>query len=203
MEPQYNFNDDYSPQEPTASWGSHIVEFIQTLAVFAAIGAAVYYFVAQPHKVSGPSMHPTFKNGDYILTDKVTYRFSEPKLGDVVVFKNPRDESQDFIKRVMGTPGDKVKIQNRKVYVNDQLQKETYLDPKVETDPHAFMPENVEVTVEPGRYLVFGDNRLQSSDSREWGFITKSEIIGKVFFRYWPWESFGLFDHDQEFKGEN
>lgn len=182
-----NFSD-----QNKQSLASHIVEFIQTLAVFAAIGAAIYYFIAQPHKVSGPSMLPTFKSGDYIITDKVSYLFSEPERGDIVVFKNPRDEQQDFIKRVIGVPGDRVKIQNKQVYLNSEQLEEPYLKPNLETDPGLFMPEGKEVTVEPGHLLVMGDNRPQSSDSRAWGFITNAEVIGKVFLRYWPLTSIGI-----------
>src|SRR3990167_9504379 len=91
-------------EKPKQSIGSHLVEFIQTLVIFAAIASAIYLFLAQPHKVSGKSMYPNFDNGDYIITDKITYRFSEPQRGDIVVFKNPKDESQDFIKRIIALP---------------------------------------------------------------------------------------------------
>lgn len=182
---------DYNYTDPAPSFGSRVIEFIQTFAVFLAIGAALYYFVAQPHKVSGPSMFPTFHNGEYILTDKVTYTFSEPKRGDVIVFKNPRDESQDFIKRVMGVSQDRVKVQDHRVYLNGELLPEPYLNPSVLTEPRSFMREGEEVFVANGQYLVFGDNRPQSSDSREWGFIKRKEIIGKVFFRYWPPSAIG------------
>lgn len=180
------------PQTPPTSFKAHMIELFQTLVVFAAIGTAIYWLVAQPHKVSGSSMFPNFKDGDYIITDKLTYKFSEPKRGDVVVFKNPKDQSQDFIKRIIGLPGDKVKVQGGKVFVNDQHLDEPYLK-DVYTESRSFMQEGEEITVIPGHYLTFGDNRPHSSDSREWGFVEKNELIGKVFLRYWPKDSFGLY----------
>lgn len=182
-------NPDYLTIEPPKAqptFKDHFIELFQTLVVFATIATIIYWLVAQPHKVSGSSMFPNFKDGDYIITDKVTYKFNEPARGDVVVFKNPRDESQDFIKRIMGLPGDRVKVQSGHVYINDKLVNEPYLKPEVITNPGNFMHEGQEVVVQPGEYLAMGDNRPHSSDSREWGYVTKQEIIGRVFFRYWP-----------------
>lgn len=177
---------------PQTSFKEHFVELFQTLVVFATLATILYWLVAQPHKVSGASMYPNFKDGDYIITDKVTYKFSEPARGDVIVFKNPRDEAQDFIKRIMGLPGDNVKVQNGHVYVNAQLVNEGFLKSDVVTNPGSFMHEGQEVVVQPGEYLAMGDNRPHSSDSREWGFVTKQEIIGRVFVRYWPATEVGL-----------
>lgn len=171
---------------------SHVVDFIQTLVVFGAIFAIIYLFIAQPHKVSGNSMVPTFKNGDYILTDKITYRFGTPKRGEVIVLKNPKDESQDFIKRIIAIPGDTLRIEGNSVYLNSQLLTEVYLPPATPTRSGDFLTEKLDIKVGPNQYFVFGDNRDHSSDSRAWGGITKEEIVGKVFFRYWPPQSFGL-----------
>lgn len=172
---------------------SHIIDFIQTLVVFGAIFALIYLLVAQPHKVSGRSMVPTFQDGDYIFTDKLTYRFREPMHGEVVVLKNPRDESEDFIKRIIALPGDSIKIENSRIYVNGQPTNESYLPADTPTRSGSFLNEGIEVNAANNQYFVIGDNRDHSSDSREWGPITKEEIIGKVFFRYWPPQSFGIF----------
>lgn len=189
------------PNEPKPSLASHFIEFFQTLVVFAAIASSIYLFIAQPHKVSGQSMFPNFHDGDYIITDKLTYRFSDPKRGDVIVFKNPQNEDQDFIKRIMAKPGDKVKVLNGNVYVNGKLIQEPYLKPEVFTEPKSFLQEGGEKKVEPNQYIVMGDNRMNSSDSRVWGPITKQEIIGKVLFRYWPKESIGLYPAAFSFDG--
>lgn len=181
------------PEKKPTSLKDHVIDFFQTLVVFAAIGTAVYWLVAQPHKVSGSSMFPNFKNGDYIITDKITYRLSEPERGDIVVFKNPKDETQDFIKRIIGVPGDKIKVQSGKIYLNGGELNEPYLSETVITNAGSFLSEGEEITVEPGHFITIGDNRPASSDSREWGFITRQEIIGKVFFRYWPATEMGLY----------
>lgn len=183
----------YRPESERRSvtFKDHVIDFFQTLVVFAAIGTAIYWLIAQPHKVSGSSMHPNFKNGDYIITDKLTYRIYEPRRGDIVVFKNPKDETQDFIKRIIGVPRDRVKIQGGYTYVNGEKLNEPYLG-NLTTNPGSFLVDGREITVEAGKYITFGDNRPASSDSREWGFITREEIIGKVFFRYWPANEIGL-----------
>lgn len=181
------------PEKPKQSLGSHFVEFIQTLVIFAAIASAIYLFLAQPHKVSGKSMYPNFDNGDYIITDKVTYRFSEPQRGDIVVFKNPKDESQDFIKRIMAVPGDTIKIQDGHIYLNGERLKEPFINSDIITNPGFFLQEGETIAVPDEKYIVIGDNRSNSSDSREWGFIEKKEIIGRVFVRYWPSNAIGLY----------
>ncbi len=167
------------------------MEFIETLVVFGAIFAFIYLFVAQFHKVQGNSMLPTFHTGDYLVTDKVTYRFREPKLGEIVVVKNPRDESQDFIKRIIAVPGDTIEISNRKVILNGNVLKEKYLPEGRPTPGGAFLNEGNPVKVATNQYIVIGDNREHSSDSREWGPVTKKEIIGRALFRYFPPQSIG------------
>lgn len=171
---------------------SHFIDFIQTLVVFGAIFALIYLFVAQPHKVSGSSMVPTFRSGDYILTDKLSYRFGNPKRGDVIVLRNPRDETQDFIKRIIAVPGETIRIEDNSVYLNGKLLNEPYLPPGTSTSRGAFLPDKVDVKAGPNQYFVMGDNRSHSSDSRAWGGVTKEEIVGRVFFRYFPPQSLGL-----------
>ncbi len=166
--------------------GTHIIDFIQTLVVFGAVFALVYLFVAQFHKVSGNSMIPTFHNGDYIITEKISYKLGEPKRGQVIVLKNPKEESQDFIKRIVALPGDTIRIQNGAVFINDQAISEKYLPEGTITLPETFLTEGLTIKAGENQYFVLGDNRNHSSDSREWGTITRQEIIGRAFFRYWP-----------------
>lgn len=182
----------YQPEQEGVSLKSHIIDFIQTLVVFFAIGTIVYYLLSQPHKVIGSSMVPNFHDGDYILTDKVTYRFSKPKKGDIVVFKNPLDKSQDFIKRIVATAGESIRVEDGNVYINGKALSEPYLPESLTTEEGSFLQEGEEVVVPPQNLAVFGDNRFHSSDSRTWGFIHRTEIIGKVFIRYWPTSSMGL-----------
>lgn len=192
-----NDTTSFSPEPQKSFFGQisdHVIDFIQTLVVFGAIFALIYLFIAQPHKVSGNSMHPTFYDGDYILTDKLSYRLNLPKHGDVIVLKNPKDESQDFIKRIIAVPGDTIMISNNAVYLNGIPLKESYLPANIIIRGGTFLTENAPVKAGPNQYFVLGDNRAHSSDSREWGSVTKEEIIGKTFFRYFPLNHFGIFN---------
>lgn len=180
------------PKSFMQNLGGYLVEFFETLVVFGAIFAAIYLFVAQFHKVSGNSMVPTMHNADYLITEKVSYRFRNPKHGEMVVLKNPRDESQDFIKRIIAVPGDTIQISNKSVYLNGQLLQETYLPPGTPTPAGAFLTEGLVVKVADNQYFVIGDNREHSSDSREWGPITKVEVVGRALFRYFPITAIGL-----------
>jgi signal peptidase I len=146
----------------------------------------VQFFIAKPHQVSGSSMVPNFENGDYIITNIIGLKFSPIKRGEVLIFKNPRDTSVVFIKRVIGLPGETIKVEGGKTYVNDKLLSEPYLPPGTPTNPRSFMAEGEEITVPQDQYIVFGDNREGSSDSREWGTLPKDLIIGQALFRYWP-----------------
>ncbi|MBI2599750.1 signal peptidase I [Candidatus Daviesbacteria bacterium] len=172
--------------------GTYLIDFIETLVVFGAIFALIYLFVAQFHKVSGNSMLPTMHDGDYLITEKVSYKLNQPKRGDIVVLQNPKDESQDFIKRIIAVPGDTIKIENNRVFVNGGTKSEDYLPPNTVTRSGNFLREGASVTMDSNQYFVIGDNRNHSSDSREWGPITRGEIVGKAFFRYWPPQSVGL-----------
>lgn len=163
------------------------LDAVQTLLVAAAVFLVIYMFLFRPFEVSGESMFPNFHDKEYVLTNLIVLRFGNPKLGDVIVFKAPPDPEKDYIKRVIAVAGDSVMIKSGSVYVNDQLLDENaYLKPEVKTYPGAFLKENVAVTVPPGTYFVMGDNRSYSSDSREWGFVKESDLIGKSFFVYWP-----------------
>lgn len=183
---------DIPPKGFFGNFSGYLVEFFETLVVFGAIFASIYLFVAQFHKVSGNSMVPTFHTGDYLITEKVSYRFRNPKYREIVVLKNPRDESQDFIKRIIAVPGDTVEIKNGTVYLNNQPLKENYLPVGTLTRAGAFITEGTSIKAGNNQYFVFGDNREHSSDSREWGPVTKEELIGRALFRYWPPQVIGL-----------
>ncbi len=165
-----------------------VLDTLQTILLAASIFLVIYIFLFRPFQVSGESMFPTFKNKEYILTNLVTLRFGNPIKGDVIVFKSPTDRDKDFIKRVIATEGDTVNVKDGHVFVNgEQLDETKYLKEDVPTYGGAFLRDGDEpVTVPAGQYIVMGDNRPYSSDSREWGFLTQKDIIGKSFFVYWP-----------------
>lgn len=186
-----DYDFDFS-QKKSSGVKAYLIEFFQTLAVCLVIGILIYWLVAQPHKVSGVSMMPNFHNNDYIITNKIGYRLYPPKRGDVVVLNNPKDLSEAFIKRIIGLPGEKIRVQNGHVYINGEKLNEPYLAADLLTAPGAFLSEGNEVAIPQGDYIVIGDNRPQSLDSREWGYAPREDIIGQVFFRYWPKETLGL-----------
>lgn len=168
------------------------LDFLETIVVSLAIFAVVYIFLFQPHQVDGRSMEPNFHNGEYILTDKLSYRLHPPKRGDVVVFHSPQDERSDFIKRIIGVPGDTILLRGGHVYLNGTKLEEKYVNDPGQVLPGRYIREGDTISVAPGQYIVMGDNRLHSSDSREWGPVTFGGIVGRAFFRYWPIPDFGL-----------
>lgn len=164
------------------------LDTLQTILLAASIFLVIYIFLFRPFQVSGESMFPTFKNKEYILTNLVTLNFEDPVKGDVIVFKSPTDREKDFIKRVIATAGDTVYVKDGFVYVNDQkLDEHNYLSDDVRTYGGSFLQDGgTPVQVPDGKYIVMGDNRPFSSDSREWGFLERKDIRGKSFFVYWP-----------------
>ena len=187
--------NDYTTTPPKGFWEKfrgYFIEFFETIVVVTAIFALIYLFVAQFHKVSGNSMIPTLQSNDYLITEKISYRFGKPKKSDIIVLKNPRDESQDFIKRIIATSGDTIKIEKNSVFINGVVINEPYLPSGILTRSGGFLTEGSEIKVGTNQYFVFGDNRNHSSDSREWGPVTKKEIVGKAFFRYLPLPNMGL-----------
>jgi signal peptidase I len=163
------------------------LDTIQTFLLAAAVFLVIYAFLLRPFEVKGDSMYPNFKNGEYVLTNLISLRLGSPKLGDVVVFKAPNDSEKDYIKRVIGLPGDRVMVKDGSVYVNGALfEQKKFLKDTVKTYAGAFLAEGQEVVVPQNNFLVLGDNRPYSSDSREWGFVKKTELIGISFIVYWP-----------------
>lgn len=171
------------------------LDFIETIVIALAIFVVVYRFLFQPHQVKGNSMYDNFHDGEYILTDKISYRFRPPQRDDVVVFKAPQNEDYDYIKRIIAMPGDRIKVSQGRIYVNDQAVDESgYLDPRINTAAGVWAKEGQSLTVPANEYIVMGDNRSHSSDSREWGPVPQANIVGRAWLRYWPLNQIGLID---------
>ena len=170
-----------------------VIEIVQIVVVAAAIIIPVRFFLVQPFYVRGASMEPTFFDKEYLLIDEITYRFAEPKRGDVVVFRYPRDPSEFFIKRIVGMPGDTVDVKDGGVTITNQdhaggvVLEETYLDQPVTIG-------NKHVTLNPDEYFLLGDNRGSSLDSRNFGPVKEEYIVGKVWLRGLPLDRFSLFE---------
>ncbi len=152
--------------------------------IFAVLMAVlIVVFVVQPVKVEGTSMLPRLENEERIFVNKFTYYFNSIQRGDIVVFWFPKDPSKSFIKRVIGLPGDRIRMDEQgQLYINGQPVAEPYLSPDHNKDPDSI----TEQTIDQHYYFVMGDNRDASNDSRAWGLVPEKYIYGKAMFRYWP-----------------
>lgn len=166
-------------------------DVVETFVIAGAVVIFVYLFVASPHEVIGISMEDNFINGEYLLADKITYHLNTPQRGDVIIFKH--SDTTDYIKRVIGLPGDTVELRDGSVYINDtRLDESTYLADGTYTDPGSYLREGQQITVSNGKFFVMGDNRNHSSDSRTFGPIDESQIKGRAVFIYWPFSKLSL-----------
>jgi len=171
--------------------GSFFLDIIETVVIALSIFLIIYLFVASPHQVNGQSMVPTFQSGEYVLSDKVSYKVGSPHRGEVIVFHAPESANCpkgtgcDFIKRVIGQPGESIEVHDNAIWINGRKLDEPYIPKDFEILPGP-ATRGKSVVLGPNEYFVCGDNRPYSSDSRSWGPITKNDIVGKAVFRYWP-----------------
>jgi len=163
-----------------------VMDILETVVFIGSLFIVVYLFVMQPNQVKGASMDPTFNSGDYIFTSKISSKFRAYERGDVVVFKSPKNPDIEYIKRIVGLPGDKIMIKDSEVYVNDIQLTENYISAKTNLWEGGFSKNGEEIIVPEEELFVMGDNRPRSSDSREFGPISASSVIGLVFYRYFP-----------------
>lgn len=168
------------------------VEILKTIGLAAVLSFGIRTFVAEARYIPSSSMEPTLLINDRLIIEKITYRFHKPQRGDVVVFNATEALLQEnlkdaFIKRIIGLPGDEVKVRNGEVIVNNKILKEPYIK---EAPDYDYGP----VTVPADQYLVLGDNRNNSYDSHYWGFVPREKFIGRASIRFWPPERMGLID---------
>lgn len=172
--------------------GAFLWEMIKVVAISLAIILPIRYFLVQPFYVKGASMEPNYHDFEYLIIDELTYRFNTPERGDVVVMRNPTNSREFFIKRVVGLPGEIVTVSNGKVAVDGvDLDESAYLEAAVQT----YTSGKATVTLQENQYFVLGDNRAVSHDSRRFGPIDESELIGRVWIRAWPFSRFGVFPY--------
>jgi signal peptidase I len=184
---------------------SIVREYAESIIIAVVLALVIRTFIVQAFKIPSGSMEDTLLIGDHILVNKMAYGlqipFSDTKLdffgllgdpqrGDIIVFPFPRDPSRDFIKRVVGLPGERVEVRNHRVYVNGEVLKEPYvkLDERAATYPSRYSHWGPEV-VPAGRLFVLGDNRDNSADGRDWGFLDSDRVKGRAFIIYWSWDS--------------
>jgi len=171
---------------------SMLGEIIRFSLIALLIVLPIRVFIAQPFIVSGASMETTFSTGQYLIVDQITYHFEEPKRGDVIIFRYPKDPSKFFIKRVIGIPGDTISISGSDVTIINEAHPEgTRLE---ETYVHSMRPSaTITENLGEGEYFVMGDNRDASSDSRAWGVLQRENVVGRAFLRLFPFSKVGAF----------
>jgi signal peptidase I len=180
-------NVSYQEQEQSkADWISHIIEYAQVFLLAFIIYFIIDYAVLARVRVEEVSMRPTIMPGDRALVSKLAYRFNEPERGDVIVFHSPTEKA-DYIKRVIGVPGDEVQVRDGIIQVNGLILDEPYIAESPRYSGNWSIPE--------ASLFVLGDNRNQSSDSHEWGYISNSSVIGKAFLIYWPPSEIKILQH--------
>jgi signal peptidase I len=177
-----------SPKESLRAGVWNALSWVRDLAFSVLIAVVSIVFIYQPVKVEGTSMMPGLTDQERIFINKFTYRFGLGSIerGDTVVFEFPGDTSKSYIKRVIGLPGDAVRIDRGQVYVNDRPLEEDYVEPDYRDDVSMH-----EMRVKPDEYFVLGDHRNSSSDSRVWGTVARKYIYGKAVFCYWPLSKMG------------
>jgi signal peptidase I len=182
---------------------SVIREYVEAIVIAILLALCIRTFVVQAFKIPSGSMLPTLQIGDHLLVNKFIYGikmpftgkvilpWKNPVRGDVVVFRFPKDRDIDYIKRVVGVAGDKVEIVHKKLMINDAevVDLHAHFTSSAELGAGASPRDNFgPVTVPPGKVFVMGDNRDNSYDSRFWGFVDQSDILGKAFILYWSWD---------------
>lgn len=178
------------------------LDIIETVVVALSIFLVIYLFFMQPHQVNGQSMEPNFHSGEYVLTDKVSYgpanQTGTIRRGDVVVFHAPeasgcpKGTGCDFIKRVLGLPGDTIAVKDNAIWIDGKKLPEPYIPPENYTKAGEYTAGGREIQLQDNEYMLIGDNRPYSSDSRVWGPVGKEAIVGRAFFRYLPVDRMGI-----------
>jgi signal peptidase I len=172
--------------EKPISWRAALLEILQTLVLALLLYFGIDAIFARV-KVLNISMQPTLVEGNVVLVNKLAFKIGKMRTGDVVIFHNPADESEDYIKRLIGKPGDRVVVENGKVRVNDQELQEPYIADEPYYSGAWDVPED--------SVFVLGDNRNSSSDSHIWGFVPLKDLVGKALLVYWPVNAIQVFSH--------
>ena len=179
-----NLDREAPGREDNRDEGSFFSELFKFALIALFIVLPFRIFIAQPFIVNGASMDPTFRSGDYLIVDQISYKFEEPERGSPVIFKYPNDRTKYFIKRIIGLPHETVVIQGEEVIIKNSEHPEGFSidEPYIEFKKS----DNITVNLEEGEYFVMGDNRLGSSDSRAWGPLTEKDIVGRPLLRLFP-----------------
>ncbi|PIP14972.1 signal peptidase I [Candidatus Roizmanbacteria bacterium CG22_combo_CG10-13_8_21_14_all_35_9] len=168
-----------------------VMDVLETVVFIGSMFIVIYLFILTPNQVKGASMEPSFYSGEYILTSRVTYKFRKMQRGDVIVFKSPKNPDIEYIKRIIGLPGDQIMIKNAQIFVNNTLINERYISAPTNLWDGGCVIDGEAYTVTNDSLFVMGDNRPRSSDSREFCAVKTDSVIGQVFYRYFPANKIG------------
>lgn len=163
-----------------------VVEILKVIVGVFVVAVIIRIFLFQPFIVDGSSMEPNFHNNEYIVVEKISYHLHAPRRGDVIVLQYPGNLTEDYIKRIIGLPGETLKITNGHVYVDGNEISESYLQSGQLTTISGNPQGDFQVTLGPTQYFVMGDNRDHSSDSRDWGLLDRSLIVGRAAIVLYP-----------------
>ena len=169
-----------------------VTDTIKFALIALLIVIPVRWFIAQPFVVRGASMVPTFENNEYLIVDQLTYHFEDPKRGDVIIMRYPKDPKTFFIKRIIGLPNEKIETLNKKIIIHGANTEPFTIDQSF-IDLSRMRDEHTTYTLGSDEYFVMGDNRNESSDSRSWGNLPRADIIGRPVVRLFPLDRINLF----------
>lgn len=172
-----------------------LLDILEITFVGVVVFALTYLFIGQPLEITGDSMSPTFLDGEQIVAEKISGAFADVQRGDIVVFNHPEQEGYYVIKRVVGLPDEMIRISNGRVFINGSTLQEDYLE-EVATEGYGELLEDIDIKIPEKHYVLLGDNRGVSTDSRKWGFIPEEEIVAKSLLVYYPIGSVRISDSD-------
>jgi signal peptidase I len=195
---QENINPEEEPKrdgffKTKPYWVEFILDLAKIVILAFIIIWPIHHFVFQPFYVSGPSMEPNFYDKDYLIVEELSYRFHSPQRGEVIVFHSPNNSQDYLIKRVIGLPGERIVITKNKISVyNQQFPQGAEFNENSYINPGLVTIGEIDIQLNPDEYYVLGDHRNVSLDSRVFGPIKKSTIVGRAWFRGWPFKNLGL-----------
>jgi signal peptidase I len=176
---------EFAPRTRRSNFLGFIIDTVETILLALVLFLAINALSARV-RVENISMLPTLQPGEFLLVNRVAYKIGSPSIGDIVVFHAPGSSGLDYIKRVIGLPGDQIRVENGTVYVNDQPLYEPYISAAPTYSGIWEVPE--------GEFFVLGDNRNNSSDSHMWGFVPIEDIVGRALLIYWPFSEITILD---------
>ena len=171
-----------------------IWETLKVIVISLAIIIPVRYFLIQPFYVKGASMEPNFYDHEYLIIDEISYRLGEPERGDIIVFRYPNDPSQFFIKRIIALPFETIALNNGQIKISNKKTPDGFILDENNYLPNTHTQGNTSITLEADQYFIMGDNRSSSLDSRMFGPIERTDIIGRVWVRGWPFNRITVFN---------